>query len=241
MITDRKTFKETLKILQPGDTIEVDRFSSAASNSKELVSSVVRIFDTGAFFSSLEESVNTQEGDFLTICQSLYALDQNDRREKQQAGIDRAKSEGKYAGRKPISVDTALFDEVVAQWRAGEITARAAMERLDLKPNTFYRRIKERKEETMKDYKKVEKELRDGIKEAAKQSQKDLDDLKKQVKAEAKELKKNAEEAMSLHDVQKEMMKDRIRAENEYNSEVRQMKKDVAEEAKELKKLVEQV
>ena len=132
MITDRQTFKKALRDLQPGDTVEVDRFSSAASGSKELISAVMKISDAGAVFTSRAEGVDTREGDFLKLCRSFYALDQNDRKEKQQAGIDKAKSEGKYTGRKPISVDIDLFDEVVAQWREGEITARAAMEKRNL-------------------------------------------------------------------------------------------------------------
>lgn len=35
------------------------------------------------------------------------------------------------------------FEAVVKEWRAGKITAVEAMKRLDVKPNTFYRRVKE--------------------------------------------------------------------------------------------------
>jgi len=237
VISDKATFKHALDTLQPDDYVETASFSAVAGNSKELIAAVVKIAEAGAFFSSLAENVDTREGPFLEICRALYQLDQNDRKEKQQAGIQRAKAEGKYLGRKPISLDTALFDSVVEQWRSGEITAKAAMEKLNLKPNTFYRRINERKEEAMKDYKKVEKEIKEGMKEAARQSQKELDELKKQVRAEAKELKQNAEETLSLHEVQREIVKEKFHAESEYNSEVRQLKKDVEAEAKELKKL----
>ena len=40
-------------------------------------------------------------------------------------------------------IDKDLFAGVVKLWRAGEITAVEAMKRLDMKPNTFYRRVKE--------------------------------------------------------------------------------------------------
>ena len=53
----------------------------------------------------------------------------------------------KGKGRKPIALDDDLFDCVVRRWQSGEITARAAMQELDLKPNTFYRRVKERYED----------------------------------------------------------------------------------------------
>ena len=67
-----------------------------------------------------------------------------------------------------------------------------------------------------------------------------LDELKKQVRAEAKEIKKAADEQLELHDVEREMRHDRIRAEAEHHDTVRQMKKDVEAEARDLKKLLEE-
>ena len=63
--------------------------------------------------------------------------------ERQREGIEIAKSEGRYKGRKPIGVDEQRFKAVCKKWRAGEITAVAAMKELNLKANTFYRRVKE--------------------------------------------------------------------------------------------------
>ena len=40
-------------------------------------------------------------------------------------------------------MDESLFEDIVNLWKNGEITARQAMSRLELKPNTFYRRIRE--------------------------------------------------------------------------------------------------
>ena len=37
----------------------------------------------------------------------------------------------------------AKFRAVCTRWRAGEIAATAAMQEVGLKPNTFYRRIRE--------------------------------------------------------------------------------------------------
>ncbi|MBR4550510.1 MAG: recombinase family protein [Oscillospiraceae bacterium] len=240
-IHDKASFSDALEHLQPGDCVEAESFTALADTSRELLANAVKLAGRGAELRSLAEGVDTRlDGSFFTVCRALYALDRKARKEKQQAGIEKAKEDGKYAGRKPIEVDMSLFDEVVARWQAGEITAKTAMEQLHLKPNTFYRRIKERKEQTMKDLKKVEKELRAEVKEAARQSRKDMDELKKQVRSEAKELKQSAEDALSVHDVRKEMVRDRARAEADYGKEVRQLKKDVEAEAKEFKKLVKE-
>lgn len=64
------------------------------------------------------------------------------RRERQREGIAIAKEQGKYKGRKPLEIDTAKFTAVCTRWRAGEITATAAMKELGMKSNTFYRRVK---------------------------------------------------------------------------------------------------
>lgn len=64
-------------------------------------------------------------------------------REAQRVGIERAKAQGKYHGRKRITVDNELFETVYTKWKSGDITATSAMQKLGLKPNTYYRRVKE--------------------------------------------------------------------------------------------------
>lgn len=67
-----------------------------------------------------------------------------EKRAKRQAeGIEVAKSKGVYTGRKPIKIDNEQFNSVYARWKSKEITARQAMSELNIKSNTFYRRIKE--------------------------------------------------------------------------------------------------
>ena len=67
-----------------------------------------------------------------------------EKRAKRQAeGIAVAKSKGVYTGRKPIKIDNEQFNSVYACWKSKEITARQAMSELNIKSNTFYRRIKE--------------------------------------------------------------------------------------------------
>lgn len=95
---------------------------------------------------SLKESIDTTtaQGRFmLTVFGALAELERENILERQREGIEIAKSEGKYKGRKPLEVDEAQFRTLCNRWRDGEITATAAMNELGLKPNTFYRRVKE--------------------------------------------------------------------------------------------------
>lgn len=79
---------------------------------------------------------------FLQILSYVSEQERENIRSRQRQGIEIARSLGKYKGRKPIDVQN--FQEVYTEWRRGSITARKAMELLGgIKPNTFYRRVKE--------------------------------------------------------------------------------------------------
>lgn len=64
-------------------------------------------------------------------------------RHLQAGGIARAKQEGKYKGKAKMEIDWELFKRLYPQWRNGKITATKMMNELNLKPNTFYRRVKD--------------------------------------------------------------------------------------------------
>ncbi|WP_019229020.1 recombinase family protein [Sedimentibacter sp. B4] len=62
-------------------------------------------------------------------------------RARQAEGIAIAKNKGIYKGRKKIINDN--FETVYKEWKDNKITAVKAMEKLGMKKNTFYRRVKE--------------------------------------------------------------------------------------------------
>ena len=137
----------------------------------------------------------------------------------------------KGKGRKPIALDDDLFDRVVRRWQSGEITARAAMQELDLKPNTFYRRVKERYDDM--------EELRKELKRAAKEEKAELKELRKQVKAEAREVKEavkdKADETISAHKMEKEIRREKIAAKIDHKKEISELRKTVEAETEAIK------
>ena len=144
--TDRAAFKEMMAFIREGDTVVVESISRIARNTRDLLSIVSELTEKGVEFVSLKESIDTTtpQGRFmLTVFGALAELERENILERQREGIEIAKSEGKYKGRKPVAFDTAAFTKVCTRWRAGEITATAAMNEVGLKPNTFYRRVKE--------------------------------------------------------------------------------------------------
>lgn len=73
---------------------------------------------------------------------AAMAQQELEKRAKRQAeGIAVALEKGVKFGRKPIEVKATVFEEVYKRWKSGEITAVQAMKILELKPNTFYRRV----------------------------------------------------------------------------------------------------
>ena len=63
------------------------------------------------------------------------------RKKRQMEGIEIARQQGKYRGRKPVQIEEKDFLDKYARWRKGEITAVEAMRLLGVKANTFYRRV----------------------------------------------------------------------------------------------------
>lgn len=143
--TDRAEFHEMMDFVRAGDMVVVESISRIARNTRDLLSIISQLTEKGVEFVSLKESIDTTtpQGRFmLTVFGALAELERENILERQREGIAIAKEEGKYKGRKPLDVDGECFRAVCTRWRAGEITAVAAMEELNMKPNTFYRRVK---------------------------------------------------------------------------------------------------
>lgn len=89
-------------------------------------------------------------GDLITnlVLQVLAWLAEEERiniKQRQKEGINAAKIRNVKFGRPKITVDDGEFSQVYDQWKNKKITARRAMELLDIKANTFYRRVAEYK------------------------------------------------------------------------------------------------
>jgi len=81
--------------------------------------------------------------DIILQLLSYMAEDERIRiKERQKEGIKLAKKNGIKLGRKRIEISE-NFEEVYNEWKSGKITAVKAMKILNLKNNTFYRRVKE--------------------------------------------------------------------------------------------------
>lgn len=144
--TDRPEFHKMMSYVRSGDVVIVESISRIARNTRDLLSIVAELTEKGVEFVSLKESIDTTTptGKFmLTVFGALAELERENILERQREGIAIAKEQGKYTGRKRLEADMEQMRAVCARWRAGELTATAAMKELGMKPNTFYRRVKE--------------------------------------------------------------------------------------------------
>lgn len=155
--SDRPRLKEMLSYIREGDTVVVESVSRIARNTKDFLNIVEQITTKGAEFISLKESIDTQTptGKFmLTVFAALAELELETTAQRRNEGIaERKKEDAKrkaqglkplyYKGRQAIQIDDKAFRQACRAWRNGEQTATDTMKQLNLKPNTFYRRVKE--------------------------------------------------------------------------------------------------
>lgn len=142
----REQLEAMLQFVREGDVVVVESISRIARNTKDLLDIVERLREKGVDFTSRKEQIdtNTPAGQFmLTVFGAMAQLEREYLLDRQKEGIEIARQNGKYRGRKAIAVDREKFEEVYGRWKAGEIKGVSAMRELDLKPSTFYRRVRE--------------------------------------------------------------------------------------------------
>lgn len=143
---DREHLKELLAFCRKGDVVITESISRIARNTKDLLNIIDQLKTKSVGFVSLKENIDTStpQGKFmLTVFGAMAELERESILERQREGIAIAKENGVYQGRQKMDINKDLFIAVAKRWRNGEITAVEAMKQVNLKPNTFYRRVKE--------------------------------------------------------------------------------------------------
>ena len=153
----RPQLKAMLEYIREGDTVIVESYSRLARSTKDLLMLVETFEKKGVSFVSLKEQIDTSTPQgklMMTIFAGLAQFEREQTLQRQREGIELAKAhdaelkaQGKapehYRGRKKIAVSAEEFKAACEPWLAGKQTARETMEKLGVKPNTFYRRAKE--------------------------------------------------------------------------------------------------
>jgi DNA invertase Pin-like site-specific DNA recombinase len=104
--TDRTKLDECLEYLREGDTLVVTRIDRLARSLRDLQNMVHDLNANGIELKATEQPVDTRTAAgkaFLSMLGVFAEFETNLRKERQLEGIAKAKSEGKYKGRKPTA------------------------------------------------------------------------------------------------------------------------------------------
>ena len=138
-----------LNQLQPGDKVYLNQLYDIASADKEFSDCVYQLLinEAEVYLSKEHRWIEAEERRamlYLLLSMKQYA--KNSASVHQNNGIRRAKQSGKYRGRTRIALDSVFFQRVSEQFMKKEITEEEALNTLGLTRSTFYRRLRELKE-----------------------------------------------------------------------------------------------
>lgn len=157
---DREQYKAMVTMMREGDTLYISSIDRLGRDYKEILEQWRIITkEKNADIVVLDMPLlDTRKDKDLTgvlisdiVLQLLSYVAEKERaniRARQAEGIALAKAKGVYKGRKPIEVDKDKFEQIYGEVTRGERTNRYAMQKLGLKPNTYYRIVDAYKNKT---------------------------------------------------------------------------------------------
>lgn len=146
--TNRPELQKMLDFIREGDTVFVKDFSRLARSTKDLLNILEILKRKNVKLVSIKENFDTSTPAgrmMITMLGAIYEFERANLLERQKDGIELAKKEGKYKGRKKINKPD-NWQEVYSDWSCRKITAKKACELLKIKTNTFYNFVKAERE-----------------------------------------------------------------------------------------------
>lgn len=143
--TKRPQFQEMIDFLREGDILYVESFSRLSRSTRDLLDTVNTLNEKGVSLVSDKEKIDTttpQGRLVMTVFAAIYQFERENTLERQREGIEIAKRQGKYKGRKPIEV-TDAFLKIARNWEKGELQLKDAVELSGVSQSTFFRKCKE--------------------------------------------------------------------------------------------------
>ena len=144
--TNREQFNRMCNYVREGDTVIVTEYSRLARNVKDLLAIIDDLHNQNVNLVSIKENFDTstpQGSLMLTIFAGLSEFEREMILQRQRECIAVAKRAGKYHGRKPLPFDEEAFRKECIKWVNGSQTAVKTMNMLNMKPNRFYKKVKE--------------------------------------------------------------------------------------------------
>ena len=135
-----------LSTLQYGDKVIVDSMEAIADTTAGFVDEIFTVITNGVDIMSESGQMLvdiTTRSSMIPIIIAQKIIAQREYAKNRRSGIEQAKKQGKYTGRKPIEVDEKVLRQVNQELKAGLISVEEAMKRTKIgSKSTFYRKVR---------------------------------------------------------------------------------------------------
>lgn len=151
--TKRPQLQAMLSFMREGDCVIVSSFDRLARNTRDLLELIEMFQSKGVTFVSQSPNVDTSNdfGKFMvTIFGAVAELERSNILLRQREGIEIAKTNGVYKGRKPKAINQKQWNDLYAKWKAGDIGSQYFMDCMGMSKSTFYRKLKSFEKEEKK-------------------------------------------------------------------------------------------
>ena len=151
---EREQYSVLRKLLREGDSLVVDALDRLGRKKSDIKSEVeylrskkVRLIVLSLPTTAIDPGrgqewvLDMVTNLLIEVYASIAEQELVEKERRTRAGIEIAKSEGKYKGRKPIEYDVRQIERCYSRWKSGAIKTSEFRKLLGLKPNTFYRAI----------------------------------------------------------------------------------------------------
>ena len=135
-----------LSTLQYGDKVIVDSMEAIADTTAGFADEIFTVITNGVDIISESGQMLvdiTTRSSMIPIIIAQKIIAQREYAKNRRSGIEQAKKQGKYTGRKPIEVDEKVLRQVNQELKTGLISVEEAMKRTKIgSKSTFYRKVR---------------------------------------------------------------------------------------------------
>lgn len=154
---DRPRYQAMRLMIREGDLVYIDALDRLGRDydgiisewkyiTREIGADIVCLDNETLFdsrkFKTMGDFGKVMEDQFLSLLAYVAEQERKKNRLRQAEGIEVARADGVTFGRPKQEIDD-KFVQAYKEWKAGTLTATAAMKQIGMKKPTFYRRVKE--------------------------------------------------------------------------------------------------